>query len=608
MSVAHAPSVSAMAGGFAVVICVVSLQLTASSFDVSSITWLSLIWLAVALRVWVVFCVKRAHDNTLPRWNQLHQLSTAFFGIAWGAALWLLPIDTNRELMISLVGIIAGLTAAGSTMAPADKRPTRAWFVPTLILEAIFCIKDNTAIGWFGATCILGLIVLLWIQSGLNHHNTGELLGLRFASEAVANARTQALAEAKELGLAKEQFLATMSHEMRTPLHGILGLSRLIRNDVSTPDVHKKLDLQLKAGEHLLRMINDVLDLSRLHANRMVLRPEPTDLHALAQEVADITQATVQDKPIRIHVQAEGLPAQTKWQVDASRLKQILINLAGNAAKFTAHGEVRIVIRLDKKRKPTRSSDKLIFEVCDTGIGIPTKDIDRIFMPFQQVTSAKHGGVGGTGLGLSIAVQLCEAMKSQLHCESKEGEGTRFWFTTSLPRVAIVEPKQTRLRPKNAAPDPSSGAIQGIVLVVDDNPVNVLIARAQVELFGLQCKTADSGKSALAWLEGNPCDLVLLDYHMPGMNGDEVAKRMHAICQELYRRSVPIVAMTAAYEGLDSFTEQKEIVGILHKPFSEEELLAVLKRHMPLVDHKTVSQVTSMQRPITTPGYRPVET
>jgi signal transduction histidine kinase/CheY-like chemotaxis protein len=549
----------------------------------------TLVWLVVALVLAVTRALHaqayfRSVDRRAPFWQQSYYWLTLVFSVCWSALPWVLPTHHDQQLATAIIGVMIGMAATGTAQISSDRANVRAWTVPILVSSALYCANTGGPLGWFGFISIMGFVTLLWLEADRAHRRIHEMLRLRFESEELAQARAQALHEAESLSAAKGRFLATMSHEMRTPLHGILGLSRMLRARLKQPEDLSQIGLLHNAGEHLLEVINDVLDFSRLRDHGLRLSARPVLLNQLARQVCELSQVTAADKGLVVMLRS-GLPEDLWLEVDPDRLRQILTNLVGNAVKFTAQGHVIARLGLDTQggASPGDGLYHVVFEVQDTGRGIPEAHIEKIFDAFHQVEARDDALVGGTGLGLSISQQICVAMGGQLHCESRVGIGTTFSFTLALPIAH---------RPSDAAVDAGlpqnlgrdeEGALQltGHVLVVEDNPVNALVAQATLENLGLAVSVAENGMRALKWLQAHEPDLVLMDFHMPEMGGIEATRRIRALEAQQGWAPMPIVAMSAG-EQIDDHRHCLE-VGMndyISKPFVPREMNRVLRRHL----------------------------
>ncbi|MBE0566477.1 MAG: response regulator [Krumholzibacteria bacterium] len=349
--------------------------------------------------------------------------------------------------------------------------------------------------------------------------------------------------EARTATRAKSAFIAHITHELRTPLNAVIGMSELLLDMELGTEQRDTANIVAQSAKSLLGVINEVLDFSKIEAGKLDLESMPFDVRAVVQGVADTFGFQVKEKDLAWRVEVdEQVPAVLEG--DAGRLRQILVNLVGNAIKFTARGEVAVRVRVTDAG-PAETG--LRFEVADTGVGIPADTQSRLFDAFTQADATTARNYGGTGLGLTISRQLAEAMGGGMGLESTEGLGSMFWFTARFGR-ASVERLQTWQATEGRAAAVSPRARPGgdlRILLVEDNKVNQKVALGMLRKLGYAAECADLGGEALRLLAEKDYDLVFMDVQMPGMGGLEVTQRLRAGDAGDRNRGVAIIAMTA---------------------------------------------------------------
>jgi two-component system, NarL family, sensor histidine kinase EvgS len=353
------------------------------------------------------------------------------------------------------------------------------------------------------------------------------------AARGLARARDEAEAATR----AKSDFLATISHEIRTPMNGVIGLLDVLERTPLNTDQQRMVTTIEHSAEALMHILDDVLDFSKIEAGHLTLDPRPSDPRAIVDGAVALMRAQAEAKglSLSVHIDPQLAPA---LLVDDGRLRQVLLNLLGNAIKFTSEGEVRIEVHVDQQHA---GRQRLRWIVRDTGIGIHAAKLRQVFAPFSQAESSTTRRFGGTGLGLSISRRLVERMGGHIVIESEPGRGTTVTATLDLPVAGVeVAPRATEHEPAQAQGHPLRGER---VLVVEDHPVNQELVRAQLALAGLACDVAADGIEALAAMAHQRYDLLLVDCHMPRMDGYALAREVRS--REDGATRVPIVAMTA---------------------------------------------------------------
>ena len=403
----------------------------------------------------------------------------------------------------------------------------------------------------------------------------------RVELEQLASRLQEARLEAEQASRAKSAFLANMSHELRTPFNGLLGMMSLLDRSALDAQQREHLQIARQSGEHLLHILNDVLDLSKLESGRLELSPHPLDLNQLVEDVRALMQPQARSRSLLFEVTlAPDLP--TWVEADAKRLKQVLFNLIGNAIKFTDRGGVRLLIDPVPAKDGAAGAALTRIRVIDTGIGMNEQTLQRLFQRFSQGDDSIGRRFGGTGLGLEISRELVRMMGGDIQVVSQPGQGSEFSVLLPLRALDAAEIAAQQAAAAPPVPLPPPGAVpaggQLRVLVADDHPVNRKYMQVLLERLGHRVSLAGDGAEALQRLQAARFDLVLMDVHMPTMDGLEATRQIRGMPEPDAR--VPVIALTA-----DAFAESRErarqagMDDFLAKPVQLHDIENMLRRH-----------------------------
>jgi len=497
-------------------------------------------------------------------------------GIGWGGAGYLLfPADQVEQLVLVFV-LVAISAGAVPVLTPVVKLYNLYLIFVLVPVIAYFAQMGEAYI--VVAFSISGYLAILLMSGALINKDIMSALDIRFNNATLIKFMSQARNESensneeleaeieqrkrieKELQKArqtaetasktKSEFLANMSHEIRTPMNGILGTLQLLRGSKLDTEQSEYVSIAYNSGEALLCILNDILDFSKIEAGKLELEFIPFDLKNLIKELSVLLKQKADEKAVQLKLDLDAdLPSIIKG--DSVRIRQILMNLMTNAIKFTAKGAVTIKIRLLEK---TEKSIRLRMEVNDTGIGIPEMAQKKLFNSFTQADGTTTRKYGGTGLGLTIVRQLVTMMRGRLGIDSKEGEGSSFWVEISFetlsehPGEGVLQDKIGSKIESKIKPDEN---LQGHVLLVEDNPVNQIVATKMLEKAGLTFEIANNGEEAMEALKkSHEFNLVLMDCQMPVMDGYVATQTLREYEEEKKCTRLPVIAMTAnAMEG-----------------------------------------------------------
>jgi PAS domain S-box-containing protein len=427
-----------------------------------------------------------------------------------------------------------------------------------------------------------------------HRHRLEELVASRTAELESARAAAEAA------NLAKSAFLANMSHEIRTPLNAVIGLTHLQRLEPLSPSQRGRLDKIDAAAQHLLSIISDILDLSKIEAGQMQLELVDFELAPLLDGVRAMVASTAAAKGLALRVDIDAMPLWLRG--DPTRLRQALLNFAGNAVKFTQQGQVTLRVRLLGSGP---DGVQLRFEVQDSGIGIAESHLPLLFQPFAQADASTTRRFGGTGLGLAITRRLVDLMGGTVGASSQPGQGSTFWFTATL---ALAQGRHATV--SRHSDDDAFALLQqrhagALVLVVEDNPVNREVAEALLQAASLQVDSAENGREAVDRVHARRYDLVLMDMQLPEMDGLEATR---AIRRDAALAGLPILAMTA-----NAFAEDRQaclaagMSDFVAKPVNPPDLYEALLRCLDIAPRNPAAAAPPAAATAPAPAASPMD-
>jgi signal transduction histidine kinase/ActR/RegA family two-component response regulator len=532
----------------------------------------------IALRSLVARAFASRYEKGPRRWRWMFRVSTLLSSATWGlGGAWALRTFGFNDDYQLLPITLAGVAGAGIASLSGDLPLLRAHLLCTLIpILATVPFARGTAGGLVGFEAVVATyLVFLWNQGTSGHAILRRFLRNARLLEQQALDLDVARRASLDASAAKSAFLANMSHEIRTPMTAVLGYADLLLDPTLTErDRCEHIGTIRRNGKHLLQLINDVLDLSKIEAGQMTVEQTTCSPQQVVAEVASLMRLRATARGLAFQVVFAG-PIPGSIRSDAMRLRQILINLVGNAIKFTARGSVLVRVRCDGERGP---SPVLVFEVVDTGIGLSKEQIDRLFKPFAQADSSTTRRFGGSGLGLMICKRLAALLGGDVAVLSRPGRGSIFTLTVptgDLSEVAMLDSTSEAGLPHRTSTAPEGSLVAGVrVLLAEDGLDNQRLLTRHLHRGGALVTVVGDGKMAVHAAQAEPFDVILMDMQMPELDGYEATSLLR---REGYGRS--IIALTAhAMAGDRERCLQAGCDDYVSKPISRDALLDVVAR------------------------------
>lgn len=547
--------------------------------EVAAIGWFALGMAVNVLRVVVSRGFDAGADPASRKdrsWPRRYALSAGLSGCVWGSIgfLFIFPDEPNAAMFF--IVIVAGITA-GSVSSSSPHFPALAWFlVPVLLpLSLALALRQEPLFYVIAGTLVMYLLMLLFTGRNINS-TLRQSLEARFRQESLVEDLVRARDEANVANRAKSEFLSSMSHEIRTPLNGILGMVHLLRETNLDDGQRGRLNNVWDSCNALRALIDDILDMSKIEAGTVEIETVAFDLQELVGNSRLLFSDLADEKGLRFTVDA-ALAEIEAVEGDPTRIRQVLWNLLSNAIKFTPDGSVTLTmawLETEDQGEAVGATPMLRIEVTDSGIGMAPKSLETLFDPFVQADVSTTRKFGGTGLGLSIVKNLLDLMGGEIKVTSELGRGSSFTVYLPLPRVS-PDRLASSGEPRNTVRWRTTRPLR--ILLAEDQPLNALVATELIERHGHRVDHVTDGVQAVEAATALDYDLILMDAHMPFMDGAAATEEIRASGTG---GDVAIVAVTA--DALTSQSKKLRAAGvdaILTKPYTDSELMSVVTKY-----------------------------